>query len=908
MSGRSQILSHRFLIALALVALLVSSRPLAGTITDQRGDLALRLTLRKLASIGTVMHVTAHPDDENSALMAMESHGQGMRVVLATATRGNGGQNEIGPEIFEALGVLRTEELLAAHRYDGAEQFFARAVDFGFSFSVDETYQKWGHDEILGDYVRLIRMTRPDLMLTMRPDGAGGGQHHQAAARIGLEAFRAAADPAKYPEQIKEGLRPWQPAKIYQAVYYSAFQSGQAPPTGRLVTVDGNTYDPLLGRTYAEIGSEARAMHKCQGFGQLLALPGPSVVMYRLADSSLPGQMDKDEASLDDGLSTRLASLARFGGDTPNAALVSGLAAIDAAVAAAGDQLRTGGPQAAVAPLAAGLTAARSLRETLSQFGLSDTAIFEIDFRLAQTVRKFESALVLAQGLRLEALANGGVVTPGQPLKVTLIAANRGSQPLTAGSPALMGVEGAAPQCQTGALAPGAQVQCETAVTVPAGAAVTEPYWTRAGDADRYVFAPDAPFGLPFRPTPFRARFAVTIGGVDVPVDLPIVNRYEGNIFSGEKRTELLVVPALSVKVTPEIAIVPLASGVVHTSSAGHAPSGREVTVTVTNNAPAPSQADISLAVPQGWRVEPVSAKASLARAGEAATLRFTVSPTSAVKEGTYPVTAKVVSGDRMFSRGYDAIEYPHTRRQHIYADAAVTIKAIDVRLTSKLTVGYVMGVGDQVPPAIEQLGATVHLLTDADLASGDLTRYDVIVTGVRAYERRRDLRAYNQRLIDFAERGGTVIVQYNKFEFNQAQYGPYPAKVSGDRVTDEHAPVTVLVPDHPVFNQPNKITAAAWDHWVQERGLYFLGERDPRYVDLVEATDPFPFNAGAKRGALVEARVGTGRWVYVGLNLWRQLPAGTEGAYELLANLLSLGATESKAVGVAQKAAEGRH
>ena len=289
------------LLALVLVA---PSRPSAATgITDLRGDVALRLMLRKLSTVATVMHITAHPDDENNALMAMESHGAGMRVVLATATRGNGGQNEIGPEIFEALGVLRTEELLAAHHFDGAEQFFARAVDFGFSFSVDETFEKWGKSEILGDYVRLIRLTRPDVLITMRPDGAGGGQHHQASARLGTEAFRAAGDPALYPEQAKDGLRPWQPAKVYQAAYYGMFQNDQPPP-GPFATADANVYDPLLGKTYAEIGSEARAMHKCQGFGQLLALPGPWVVKYRLVDTTLESQKGKDEASLFDGIDT----------------------------------------------------------------------------------------------------------------------------------------------------------------------------------------------------------------------------------------------------------------------------------------------------------------------------------------------------------------------------------------------------------------------------------------------------------------------------------------------------------------------------------------------------------------------------------------------------------------------------
>jgi hypothetical protein len=334
----------------------------------------------------------------------------------------------------------------------------------------------------------------------------------------------------------------------------------------------------------------------------------------------------------------------------------------------------------------------------------------------------------------------------------------------------------------------------------------------------------------------------------------------------------------------------------VHTAAKGPSERARQVTVTVTNNTSAAADAVVSLDVPAGWRIDPAQSKVSLGRSGEAASVRFTVEPPAGLKPGTFTVPARVAFDGKDWTRGYQVIEYPHTRRQHIYADANVTIKALDVRVPAGLKVGYVMGVGDKVPDAIEQLGASVRQLTEQDLASGDLARYDVIVTGVRAYERRKDLRAYNQRLIEYVEGGGTLIVQYNKFEFNQAQYGPYPAKVSNNRVTDEAAPVTVLVPDHPVFTRPNHIDQRTWEHWVQERGLYFLGERDPKYVDLVETADPFPYNAGAKRGALVEAHAGSGRWIYVGLNLWRQLPAGTEGAYELLANLLALGATEKAA------------
>jgi hypothetical protein len=280
----------------------------------------------------------------------------------------------------------------------------------------------------------------------------------------------------------------------------------------------------------------------------------------------------------------------------------------------------------------------------------------------------------------------------------------------------------------------------------------------------------------------------------------------------------------------------------------------------------------------------------SVAREDEEVTVRFTLRPPAGVASGLYKVKARVTSGQASFDRGYQVVEYAHTERRHVLHPAEVDIRVLDVRTAPGVHVGYVMGVGDQVPPALVQLGARVTLLDADELAWGDLSKYDVIMTGVRAYERRADLRANNQRLLDYAARGGTVIVQYNKFEFNEAQYAPLAAKVSANRVTDERAPVRVLVPDHPVFTWPNAIGPSTWEGWVQERGLYFLGERDPQYVDLVESEDPFEYNKGPRRGALVEARVANGRWLYVGLGLWRQLPAGTSGAYELMANLIGLG------------------
>jgi len=319
------------------------------------------------------------------------------------------------------------------------------------------------------------------------------------------------------------------------------------------------------------------------------------------------------------------------------------------------------------------------------------------------------------------------------------------------------------------------------------------------------------------------------------------------------------------------------------------------VRVTVVNDSKGPGESIVRLELPQGWSSRPVQDTVKFSREGETQTVRFEVRPPAGAAAGEYHVKAVANSGGASFGRGYQVIEYPHIRRAHIYHDADVVLKVIDVKVAPNLRVGYIMGVGDEVPAALEQLGLNVEMLDADDLAWGDLSRFTTIITGVRAYERRADLRANNSRLLDYVQRGGTLIVQYNKFEFNQAQYGPYPARVSSERVTDEYAPVRQLDRDSPLFYTPNRIDESTWKNWVQERGLYFLGERDPRYKDLVALDEPFAYNKGEKRGALVETQYGKGRWIYVGLGLWRELPAGVDGAYQLLANLVSLSAVPPK-------------
>jgi hypothetical protein len=886
-------------------------------VSSDSGHVALGLAIRKLNVSGTFMQAPAHPDDETNALFALFTRGMGLRSVDVQNNRGEGGQNEIGPELFRDIGVLRTSELLSAHRIDGAEQYFTRAIDYGYSFDPEEVIKKWGREDIVGDYVRLIRTLRPDVLLTMNIQGRGGDRAHEATTVLVREAYLAAGNATMFPEQIREGLRPWQPRKLY---FSAGFGGGRgrgaaaAPPPGlRLTRVNTAAFDPLLGRTYAEIGADARSNHKCQGVGGPPPLPGfgggrggPGGFGYQLMDSRIPGQTQKDEAGFFDSVDISLAGIAQFAGSNPPDALKSGLAAIVEQAERAGRAFDAGDDAGTVAPIEAGLSAIRALRAQLASMRLTEDQRYEIDFRLKIKERDYQDAVLAAHGVSFDAVADDGLVIGGQPVKLSLVAVNRGATEVSIGGVTISGFDGAS-SCAVSAIAKDAVYTCSAEARVPANAALTTPYftdnyWKTPANQAINVFAPGVAFGVPFAPTPFRATFQVKAGSVEVTRELPIQFRYVKETFTGDKRMELNVVPAFSVRVTPPLAVTP--AGVSSATERGSDPrpssvpaTAREVHISVTNGNKGPAQASVALELPAGWRATPASVALEFAHEDEARSARFQVTAPAAARVGEHTLRAVVTSAaipSAKFTNGYQAIEYPHIERRQIVKPAEAALKVVDVKTVPNLTVGYVDGVGDKVPPAVEQLGAKVTFIDQDELAWGDLSNYDVVMTGVRAYELRADLRAYNRRLLEYAEAGGTVIVQYNKFEFNEQQFGPFPASVSGNRVSDETVPVKVLVPGHPVFNTPNKIGPAAWANWVQERGLYFLGDKDPRYVDLVSMTDSFPDNPGEKLGSFVEARVGKGRWIYLGLGLWRQLPAGTDGAYQLLANLIALGKAPS--------------
>jgi hypothetical protein len=895
---------------IALPTLFAQNRMTYSVVSANSGHVALGLAIRKLNVSGTFMQAPAHPDDETNALFALFTHGMGLRSVDVQNNRGEGGQNEIGPELFRDIGVLRTAELLAAHRIDGAEQYFTRAIDYGYSFDPEEVINKWGRDAIVGDYVRLIRELRPDVLVTMNIQGRGGDRAHEATTVLVREAYRVAGNPAMYPEQLREGLRPWQPRKLYfnagAGVIGAGGRGGRGgenppgppvPPAQRVTRVNTATYDELLGRTYAEIGADAHSNHKCQGTSGLPALPGFTTGrgggagggQYALVDSTLPGQMQKDEASLFDNIDTTLSGVAKFAGANPPEALTAGLAAVVDQAAQAKKAFDSGDDAATAAPIAAGLGALRALRGQLASMHLADEARYEIGFRLQIKERDYQDALLAANGVTFDAVADDGLVVAGQPVALSLLAVNRLGGDVSVSAVTIAGLTSPS-ACAPGAVKRDAVYTCTAKGTIPSDAKPTTPYftddyWKNPSTPAINKFDPSVPFGVPFAPTPFHVTFHVRTGGADVTRDVPVEYRYVRDIYNGDKRMDLSVVPAFSVRVTPPLAVIP-------SSSDGSGRPSREVHVEVTNGTKTAATVTVRLELPAGWTSTPQTVPLEMGHEDEALSARFQVTAPAQVKAGAYAVHAIATSsatGAERFSTGYQVIEYPHISRRQIVKPAETTLKLVDVKFAPGLNVGYVNGVGDQVPPAIEQLGAKLTFIDQDELAWGDLSKYQVIVTGVRAYERRADLRAYNRRLLDYAEQGGTVLVQYNKFEFNQSQYGPFPALVSGNRVSDETVPVKVLVPAHPVFNYPNKLGPATWANWVQERGLYFLGEKDPKYVDLVAMNDSFQDNPGEKLGSLVEARVGKGRWLYVGLGLWRQLPAGTDGAYQLLANLLSL-------------------
>ena len=876
-------------IPIACLLLAVSTTPaVAGPIRpvpDGKGTATLAQAVLRLPVVASLLHTGAHPDDENSALVAYVSRGLHARTAYLSLNRGEGGQNLIGPELYDAIGVIRTEELLSARRFDGAEQFFTRAYDFGFSKSAGETLDYWNGDEmLLSDVVRVIRRFRPDVIVSVFADSPRDGHgHHQASGRITREAFRAAADPDRFPEHRRDGLRPWQARKLYINNTRASFDSIDS------LVVDVGTYSPVLDRSYRELGLAGRSLHRSQDMGTLQP-KGPATTRLKLvaradrADADGYGEGEGD-GHLFDGLDTTFMRLYAMAG--PHAEKVPGftgrLARLDALAREAVDAYRPLDPPALLDPVLEGIRTIRTLRDVLVESAPPSAVRDDILFLLDQKEQDFSDVAVLALGMAFEVLTGDDRVVPGDTLGVSLALLNRSAKPVQITRVGL--------DVPTGWTSESGPVSAESGtdigyneslkgdwrVFVAPDARLTRPYWHRRTLNDRRVVVDDtALIGLPWRPQPVAGRANILVDDVEIEIRQPAQYRYADRAF-GEIRRELKVVPALTVALEPRVVVA---------RSGQERPLG--FSVSVTSNVNGQVAGALSLEAPEGWEVTPQEAPLNFAAKGQATTVHFRIIPAGTAPEGAHEIRAVAIAGGNEFREGYDVIAYPHTEPRHLYRRAASTVQVTPFRVAEGLKVGYIMGTGDQVPLVLERMGVQVRLLTGEDLSAADLGAYDLIIAGIRAYEVRPDLVAVNRRLLDYVEAGGVYIVQYNKYAFNQAQYGPYPFRIDRphDRVTREDAPVSLLVPDHPVFNRPNRITEADFEGWVQERGLYFLGEWDPRYTPLMASQDP---GETPRAGGLVEARYGKGRYIYTGYAWFRQLPAGVPGAVRLFANLISL-------------------
>jgi LmbE family N-acetylglucosaminyl deacetylase len=839
---------------------------------------SLAESIYRLPVYVSVLHTAAHPDDENNALLAYAARGVFARTAYLSLTRGDGGQNRIGPELFEALGIIRTEELLAARRIDGAEQFFTRAYDFGFSKSADETLAKWGRDEILGDIVRVIRTFQPDVIISRFGGTSSDGHgHHQASGILTREAFFAAGDPQRFPEQIVGGLRPWQAAKLFWNEFRSMRSGAAAQPTGE-VTVDVGTYSPLLERTYYQLGVRALNLHRSQ-LPPRLPRHGTHVDSFRRLD--VAGSDPSHD--LFDGMDltlVRVADVVREG-STERERLRAELQEIQTVAAAAADRFRPHDPSAVVALLWQGYARIHHLRSILRTWTLDAMAAAHIDDALQVKEQEFRIALERALGLEIDAVAEAPNAVKGGTLAVRITMINQSSRSIALEAVSLRAPTGwqvTPPLFQETLLAPRQGTELAFQVGIPAEAALTQPYWLESPRVGERFSGTDPHLLLyPFAPPLLGAslRWRIQEDGLSGVVDsvraveFPVAERGIGDV-----RQPIRVVPELSLASEPPLLVAPLTDQL----------RQEQVSVTVRGNVA--GDAVLRLQAPAGWSVHPGEYRIAIAAVGQEVTRQFLIQIPAFATEGRFKIQAVADFQGQRFSRGYRVIDYPHIRSHLLYRDAVTNVQVFKVETAPGLNVGYVVGTGDTVPAAIEQLGVGVSLLSAADLASADLSRYDAVMVGVRAYEFRPDLVAHQQRLIDYVHDGGTVIVQYQTLASEGVTFTPYPVKLSRARVVDETAPVTVLEPAHPIFRWPNLITEKDFEGWVQERGLYFLEQWDAQFTPLLESHDP---GEPPQRGGMVIAPYGKGHYVYTGYAWFRQLPAGVPGAFRIVANLLSL-------------------
>jgi len=875
-------------------------------LAQDQGAAGLRLALRRLGTTARLMQVVAHPDDEDGGMLTLEARGRGVSTLLMTLNRGEGGQNKIGSNLSDVLGVLRAEELLASDQYYGVQERFSRVADFGFSKSPEETFAKWGgHDVALGDMVRVIRTFRPDVLVARfsGTDRDGHG-HHQASSILAKEAFRAAADPKRFPEQIAAGLEPWQAKKFYIG-NVCGFGAMTCPDDQWTLKLNTGERDADLGAGYVQFAMQGLRHQMSQGAANWTIDPGDRFTFYKLVDSVIPNAADKDghEKDFFDGIDTTLPGLAASLGteESKLPRLRGELTGIADSVAQARESAKGNGSDGTAVSLMGIVTGLRRAHREVADASLANPAKADLLMRLEKEVGEAETASNLALNASLTAVVESGgrndgasglpkeadaltTVSPGQEFLVAVKFHNGSKDPLVVSALRLevpVGWNTISEKIRPEAVKPGDELRVTFRLRVPKDAAYTRPYWHRDNpdtesvnhiDSEKYAT-------LPFPPPALRARVNyVWTGGGDAglqnEISAVVVTPFLDD--EGKERSRpLAVVPAFSVMLEPGTQVI-----------SAHNGASSMVTVGVISNLARSERGALRLELPEGWKSEPTEQSLEFAHRGEKEEVQFKVFPAD-LQEGRATLRAVLDVGGEKYGEGYTLVTREDLGSFYYYQPARQRVSMVDVRVPHDLKIGYVMGAGDDIPTVLVQVGMNVTLIPAEKLASEDLSKYGTIVLGIRAYDTQKDVVTNNKKLLDFVSAGGTLVVQYNAGvgDFNSGHFTPYSAELSRARVSVEEAPVEILAPQDQVFHYPNTITARDFDGWVQERGLYFMDKWDEHFEALLSCHDP---GEDAQKGGLLKAHFGKGIYIYTGYAFFRQLPAGVPGAVRLYVNLLS--------------------
>jgi LmbE family N-acetylglucosaminyl deacetylase len=838
-----------------------------------RGAAALGNAVEGLGVSVRILMIGAHPDDEDTQLIAYLATGRHIETAYLSLNRGDGGQNLIGNELGPLLGMIRTQELLAARRIDGGRQYFTRAYDFGFSKTAAETFKHWPRDSILRDMISVIRAFRPQVIISVWSgtprDGHG---HHQVSGILSRDAFDLAGDTVRYPRTATNGLGAWTPLAFYRSARRFG---GRGAPVYGAVAFDVGAYDVLEGRTYAAIAAESRSQHRSQGQGNTAPL-SPDVDHVRLEEARPPADSG-DTTTLFPGIDT---SFARFRSLPLPAGARAAVDSLDAARAEIGRHFSLVAPSEMVAPIARYLALVQAARAGAPQceppalrVAVCAGAMGDFATTMAEQARRAKDALLLAAEVEVMATAPRDLVALGDSVPVTITVADHGRAPIT-----FFGRDGRATPM---AVAPGQYAQ-ESFELKPAGKP-TMPWWLEyplEGDMLRLRAASDTT-GAPV-PQLLEGADRVESSGLNVGLEIagtrftadvsPIVHRF-ADPATGEVDRPIAVVPAVTVLLDHEVEY-----------ARANTPLDRLEHVAVRCDASSPRVVDVTLDLPAGLTADSAVRRLALTP-GETANLYFRLHGTLA--SGSHAISAYATSDGQRFATGFVTVDYPHIRTQRDYRDARVDVEAVDVRYAAGMTVAYIPGVGDNVEPMLAQLGLHVATVMPDQVAQADLSKYSVVVVGPRAFDASDALRANAARLLAYARRGGTLVYQYGQYGMAQPGILPYPITLArpADRVTEEDAPVTILDSASPVLNVPNKITTRDFDHWVQERSLYMPHTFDPRYHAILSIHDT---GEPANDAGILMAPLGKGTFVYVTLSFFRQLPAGNPGAARLFVNILS--------------------